>query len=59
MTTYAVVYRDSAGEWRWQLRDKGNHEVIADSGEGYHNRADAEHGLELATAPPETVEVKE
>ncbi|MEO5605589.1 MAG: DUF1508 domain-containing protein [Novosphingobium sp.] len=40
-------------QWRWRLR-AGNGEIIA-SGEGYHNRADAEHAIGLvqhsASAP--------
>ena len=33
-------------EWRWRLRAQ-NGRIIADSGEGYRNRADAEHGIVL------------
>jgi uncharacterized protein YegP (UPF0339 family) len=40
------VYQDEAGEWRWQLR-AANHRIIADSGEGYHNRRDCLHGITL------------
>lgn len=43
---YFKLYKDVAGEWRWTLY-AGNHEKIADSGEGYHNRSDCEHGIEL------------
>jgi uncharacterized protein YegP (UPF0339 family) len=39
-------YLDTAGEWRWRLKD-GNHEIVADSGEGYKQRADCVHGSEL------------
>jgi len=39
------LYEDSAGQWRWRLRhDNGN--IIADSGEGYDNKGDAENGIE-------------
>ena len=39
------LYEDSAGEYRWRLRhDNGN--IIADSGEGYASKANAEQGLE-------------
>ena len=38
------LYQDRAAEWRWRLvHDNGN--VIADSGEGYGKRANAEKGL--------------
>lgn len=38
------VYRDEADEWRWRLvHDNGN--IIADSGEGYSTRQNAEKGL--------------
>lgn len=43
------VYQDDAGEWRWRIR-AANGEIIADSAEGYVNRADAEHGLALVVA---------
>jgi amphi-Trp domain-containing protein len=39
------LYEDNAGEYRWRLRhDNGN--VIADSGEGYTTKQNAEQGLE-------------
>lgn len=34
-----VVYNDSAGHYRWRLY-AANNRIIADSGEGYYNRAD-------------------
>lgn len=37
------IYQDHANEWRWRLK-AGNHEVIADSGEGYVTKAGAEMG---------------
>jgi uncharacterized protein YegP (UPF0339 family) len=40
------MYKDRAGEWRWQLvHNNGN--VISDSGEGYVNKSDCRHGLDL------------
>lgn len=39
-----VIYEDAAGEWRWALKG-GNGEIIADSGEGYTRKADAERAL--------------
>ena len=43
---YFKLYRDAANQWRWTLY-AANHAKIADSGEGYHNKADCEHGIEL------------
>ncbi|MBN8570667.1 MAG: DUF1508 domain-containing protein [Ignavibacteria bacterium] len=40
------AYKDAQGYWRWQLKsDNGN--IIADSGEGYVNKSDCEHGINL------------
>jgi hypothetical protein len=41
-------YQDQAQEWRWRLRD-GNHEIVADSGEGYTDKKDCEKGAQLFT----------
>jgi uncharacterized protein len=41
-----VVYEDASKEWRWQLR-AGNNRIIADSGEGYHNKQDCLHAITL------------
>lgn len=41
-----LVSQDAAGEWRWQLR-AANHRIIADSGEGYHNKQDCLHAITL------------
>jgi uncharacterized protein YegP (UPF0339 family) len=40
------VYEDSAGEWRWRLV-AGNERIIAASGEGYRDKRDCLHGIEL------------
>lgn len=40
------VYRDAKSEWRWTLY-ASNGRKLADSGEGYHNKADCLHGLSL------------
>lgn len=44
----ALVYQDSAGEWRWQIK-ADNGEIVA-VGESYTTKADAERGLEDALA---------
>lgn len=43
---YFVLYKDTASQWRWTLY-ASNHRKIADSGEGYWNRSDAQHGIDL------------
>ncbi len=35
------IYQDQLGEWRWSAK-AGNGRTIADSGEGYKNKGDAE-----------------
>lgn len=42
---YYTIYRDSVGEWRWNLK-AANHETIA-HGEGYKNKSDCEHAVDL------------
>jgi uncharacterized protein YegP (UPF0339 family) len=44
-----VLYKDKAGEWRWTLY-AANAKKIADSAEGYKNKADAMHGASLVAA---------
>ena len=42
------LYEDSAAEWRWRLvHDNGN--IIADGGEGYTEKHNAEGGIESVT----------
>ncbi len=43
---FFYVYKDTANEWRWYLQAK-NGKKIANSGEGYKNLADCEHGIAL------------
>lgn len=40
------VYKDKKKEWRWRLQ-AANNRIIADSGEGYKNRSDCIHGIQL------------
>ncbi len=40
------VYADTAGYWRWRLL-AANNRTIADSGEGYFNKADCLSAIEL------------
>lgn len=50
--------RDQAGEWRWHLR-AANNRTIADSGEGYQNRADCRHAIDLIRSQAATAVVVE
>jgi uncharacterized protein len=40
------IYKDAKGEFRWRIT-AGNNRIIADSGEGYKNKEDCRHGIEL------------
>lgn len=42
-------YQDRAGLWRWHLKAP-NGLIIADSGQGYHNRQDCLTGIQLVKA---------
>lgn len=43
---YFVIYKDAASYYRWTLY-AANHRKIADSGEGYFNKADCQAGINL------------
>ncbi len=43
---YYHVYADSRGEWRWRYIAT-NGRTVADSAEGYINRADCLRGIEI------------
>ncbi|MFT4278669.1 MAG: DUF1508 domain-containing protein [Rhodopseudomonas sp.] len=43
---FFFLYKDVANQWRWTLY-AANNKKIADSGEGYWNKADAQHGIDL------------
>jgi uncharacterized protein YegP (UPF0339 family) len=55
---YFVLYRDTAGYWRWTLYASNNRK-IADSGEGYFNKSDAQHGTGLVMSTNQTTPVYE
>ncbi len=55
------IFQDSAKEYRWSLR-ADNNETIADSAEGYNEKDDCKHGIDLVkklapTAPVEDLTV--
>jgi uncharacterized protein len=43
------MYKDNRGEWRWTYHAR-NGEPIAVSSEGYVNRADCRHSIDLMRA---------
>lgn len=45
MAATFTIYKDSANEYRWRLRD-GNNEIIADSGEGYDSKSNCQRAIE-------------
>jgi uncharacterized protein YegP (UPF0339 family) len=51
------VYKDTAGQWRWRLK-AANGKIVASSGEGYANKADCIHAIELVKGSA-SVPVKE
>jgi uncharacterized protein YegP (UPF0339 family) len=42
-------YTDSAGDIRWRYKSAGNHEVMADGGQGYTSADDAIEGASRVT----------
>lgn len=53
-----VIYKDAGGYWRWTLYSEDNR-IVADSGECYYRRADAESGIELVKQTLRTTPVVE
>ena len=52
------LYKDTSGHWRWTLY-AANNKKIADSGEGYNDKADAQHGIELVRGAGAATPIKE
>jgi len=52
------VFKDRAGEYRWHLKSQ-NGRIVADSAEGYHNKADAIHGIGLVKSTGATTPIVE
>jgi uncharacterized protein YegP (UPF0339 family) len=46
---YYYVYKDAANQWRWTLY-AANGRKIANSGEGYFNKQDCVHGINLTAS---------
>lgn len=53
---YFILFKDSQNQWRWNM-NSSNHKIIATSGEGYFNRQDALHGLNLVKVNASTTAV--
>lgn len=53
------LYKDASGEYRWRFRAY-NYKIIATSSEGYINKSDFEHGIEIVKqqAPGAKIEDK-
>lgn len=41
-----ILYKDVGGFWRWRLV-AANNKIIANSGEGYWNKQDCKHAIDL------------
>jgi uncharacterized protein YegP (UPF0339 family) len=52
------LYKDAANQWRWTLY-AANEKKIADSGEAYHNKQDAIHGIDLVKGTNAATPVRE
>jgi uncharacterized protein YegP (UPF0339 family) len=55
---YFKLYKDTTGYWRWTLY-ASNGKKIADSGEGYYNKGDAENGINLVKSTNSATPVRE
>lgn len=51
------VYQDKQNQWRWRLKAE-NGEILADSGEGYHNKIDALAAVSLIQREAQFAETK-
>ena len=43
---YFTIYQDKAGKWRWTAKAV-NHVIIGDSGQGYADKDDCIHGINI------------
>jgi uncharacterized protein YegP (UPF0339 family) len=55
---YYSYYKDANGDWRWRLR-AANNRIIANSGEGYRNKADCQAAVQLVKSSGNTPEKDE
>jgi uncharacterized protein YegP (UPF0339 family) len=52
------VYRDTAKEYRWRFR-ANNNKIVADSAEGYVQKADCVAGIEIVKREAPTAAIKD
>jgi len=52
------LYRDNAGEFRWRFV-LNNGRIIATSSEGYHEKRDCQHGIDLVKREASPAQVEE
>lgn len=55
---YFQLYRDERNEWRWTLH-AGNQRKIAESGEGYHHKADCFAAIQLVKSTDRDTPIRE
>lgn len=53
-----IVYKDRYSEYRWRLL-ADNNKTIADSGEGYGNKQDCNHGISLVKSQAPYAQVED
>jgi len=46
-----ILYKDISGQWRWYL-EAANNRKVANSGEGYYNRADCLAAIQIVKNSP-------
>lgn len=49
MSNHYEIYKDKANLYRWRYRSS-NGNIISDSGESYHNKADCQNGINIMKA---------
>ena len=52
------IFKDASGEFRWRLK-AANGQIVADSGEGYINKSDCVHGINLVKSTDANTEVED
>jgi uncharacterized protein len=52
------IYSDKGGEYRWRLK-AANGQIIASSGQGYANKADCKHAIEVIQKGASDAKVEE
>jgi uncharacterized protein YegP (UPF0339 family) len=50
---FYVVFKDMTNQWRWHLQ-AANNRIIASSGEGYWNKIDCLHAIDLVKGSTNT-----